>query len=141
MSKSGLLGITILSLIFGGCTTGQKSAGRTLDDAGFPVVLETGGDLQFNDIPIPQGFALLVKESYSHEAQTFRIAHLRYIGKVSMEDSLAFFKEQMPVSNWKMNSVMGFGDSKTIDFEKEAEKCSVTVGHVGSDTFITIRLR
>lgn len=139
IARISLLGLCLIGLI--GCTTGEKSSGRTLDNAGFPVVLETNTNLQFNDIPVPQGFALLMKESYSHEAQSFRIAHLRYVGKVSMDDTLAFLKEQMPISNWKLVAVMGFGDSKTIDFEKESEKCSLTVSRKGGDTFITIRLR
>ncbi len=137
--KSGLLMICLYLMV--GCSNHEKSLGRTLDDTGLPIVLETNTNLQFNDIPIPKGFALLVKESYSHEANSFRIAHLRYEGKASMEDSLAFFKEQMPVSNWKIVSIMGFGNSKTIDFEKESEKCSITVKTEDNSTFITIRLR
>ena len=124
-----------------GCSDHKKSLGRTLDETGLPITLAINTNLQFNDIPVPQGFALLVKESYSHEANSFRIAHLRYEGKASMEDSLAFFKEQMPISNWKMISVMGFGDSKTVDFEKGSEKCSLTVSLENGDTFITVRLR
>ena len=104
-----------------------------------PIIVPAINTLHFSDIAIPPTFTLLKEESYSHETQAFRNAHLRYVGKLSLVQTLAFFKTAMLENGW----ITGKQDSATtiLNFEKNEEKCSVSLSTEGADTFITIRLR
>lgn len=128
-------------LCLSACTQGPQRPGRTIDNTGMPIELNAASISQFDDIPVPHGFKLLGNKSFSYKTKTIRVAVLTYTGNARMEDTIAFYEDQMSVSGWQFISNMGPGNSKTLDFKKETETANITISEDGLNCIIEIRLR
>ena len=75
----GLAGVLFLA----GC----NGAGKHQQDVGMArEPLKPAERLQFHDIPVPYGFALISDKSFAHEAASFRFAQLRRRRQVGLID-------------------------------------------------------
>lgn len=133
-----VLAISSLALAVGGagCVNPRN---RSPVDEDTVEVLPLSRDLQFDDIPVPDGFLHDETNSYTYEIDNFRNCELFYSGKSRTEAVLNFYKEQMPISNWKFESRIG-RYRKTLTFTKGSEVCTVDVEKDAGKTFVTIRV-
>jgi hypothetical protein len=104
---------------FSGCKKGDQPGG--VPQAQF------SNDVSFEDIPVPAGFVLVRKESYSFQNDVTRVGHLVYKGRSDINNVLAFFQQQMPLHGWQE---MSYVDSRTSTryYDKEGQTCIITVG-------------
>lgn len=128
-----LLLILVAFILLGGCTILQPK------DTTNPALLEPQTLVKFSDVPVPSGFKLLPKDSYSFEALGTRVGMLKYQGKASIERVAAFYKEQMGLANWTLLNTIQYGDCQ-LNFERDAETCIITLTPKGSATIITVAL-
>ncbi len=143
-SRKGQAYFSVLCILFyifcfpllGGCTTTSSQKTSTSTQA---VSLEPAAMLKFADIPIPSGFRFMNTESYAFQSANFRAGLLRYIGKASGEQSVIFFKEQMPLYNWRMVNIIEYG-RRMLSFEKEQESCIISIEDKGGKSEITISI-
>jgi hypothetical protein len=125
-----LLCVTSVSLI--GCETfGSKKSSAT------PAMLEPQSILKFSDIPVPAGFKLIIKESYSFESTGVRVGVTKYLGKADIEQVVVFYKEQMPMYNWNLLNIVEYGD-RMLNFDRDNETCIVTLIPKGNQVTIAI---
>lgn len=100
-------------------------------------MLEPSSVLKFNDIPVPAGFKVLTKDSYSFETGNVRVGILKYQGKANSDQVVNFYKEQMAMYNWNLLNSIEYGE-RLLNFEREGESCIVTVMPKGSGSLLTI---
>ena len=101
------------------------------------ALLEPQSILKFGDIPVPVGFKLLARDSYSFESQGVRVGVLRYQGKANPEQVINFYKEQMPMYNWNLLNIIEYGE-RLLNFDRESETCIVSLLTQGNKITITI---
>jgi hypothetical protein len=121
-----------LLLLIGCATTISKSSDPTQVPALEPAAL-----LKFADIPVPAVFKFTPDESYAFQAAGFRAALLKYNGKATGEQAVVFFKEQMPLYNWRLLNIVEHG-RRMLSFEKEDETCIITIDEKGNRSGITV---
>lgn len=119
-----VIGLALVSLA---SFTGCKSGGQQ----GAAPQAQFSNDVSFEDIPVPAGFSLIRKESYSFQNDVTRVGHLVYKGRSSINDVLAFYQQQMPLHGWQEMSYID-SRSSTRYYDKEGQTCVLTVGKRGS---------
>ena len=102
-------------------------------------LLEPQALVKFSDVPVPTGFKLLPKVSYSFENTGTRVGMLKYQGKASIDQISAFYKEQMAMYKWDLLNIIEYGE-RQLNFDREAETCVITLTPKGSSVIITIAL-
>ena len=102
-------------------------------------MLEPAAMLKFSDIPMPASFVFFPEESYAFQSAGFRAGLLKYKGKASGEQTVVFFKEQMPLYNWQMMNIVEHG-RRMLSFEKEQEACIITIDEKGRNAEITVSI-
>ncbi|MBI2195175.1 MAG: hypothetical protein HYU36_24610 [Planctomycetes bacterium] len=130
-------GILTLALALSACQTYRPSGrnasasggGETANDKEPWDDLEVQPLEEFPDVPVPARFHLVPKESFTATSDTYRVAHLKYVGSATVPEVVKFYREHLPSSGWKLEFIMGL-DVKTLDFSKEGDKsrCRVLVG-------------
>ena len=96
MKKGALvlsLGIFLLTGIAGCSSFPAKDQAKEAQPLQSQVVSK------FTDLPVPLGFRILLKDSYSFESSGMRVGLLRYQGKATLDQVVNFYKEQMPMFN------------------------------------------
>ncbi|MCX6356583.1 MAG: hypothetical protein NT045_01685 [Candidatus Aureabacteria bacterium] len=112
-------GLVILSLaVVGGCKKGDQPAGT-------PQVAFSN-DVSFEDIPVPAGFVLKRRDSYSFQNDVTRVGRLVYEGRSDMNNVLAFYQQQMPLHGWQEMSYIDYRSAVRY-YEKEGQSCILTV--------------
>lgn len=110
-------------LLLSGCAGSAVS--RRSDPSQIPA-LEPAAMLKLNDIPVPANFIFVAQDSYAFQSSEFRAGLLRYQGKASGDQTVIFFKEQMPMYNWRLINIVEYG-RRMLTFEKDQESCVVTI--------------
>ncbi len=116
-----------------GCASLSDKEGST------PNTLQAQSMLKFTDLPVPTGFKMLAKDSYSFESSGMRVGLLRYKGKATLEQVVNFYKEQMPMYNWALLNITEYGDC-IMNFEREGESCIISISPKGSASVISIAM-
>ena len=127
-----LVTIYCLFLLTGCATTAAKSSDPTQVPALEPAAL-----LKFSDLPVPAVFKFVPEESYAFQTAGFRAGLLKYNGKATGEQTVVFFKEQMPLYNWQLLNIVEHG-RRMISFEKENETCIITIDEKANKAGITV---
>lgn len=120
---------------FTGCAELKKDKGVS----GTAAMLEPQAITKFSDVPVPAGFKLIPANTYCFEASGLRMGLLKYEGKADVEAVVNFYKEQMPMSNWRLLNVVEYGE-RLLNFDREQETCIVTLLSKGHNVTITISL-
>lgn len=79
------------------------------------------------DLPVPMGFSLDEARSRSSAAAGTRLVDYVYLGRSDKFAVGRFYKQQMPVNRWTMvmdNFAQGV---EVLEFEKEGERCRITI--------------
>ncbi|MDD5644654.1 MAG: hypothetical protein PHO00_04320 [bacterium] len=127
MKKLLIIFVILNFVVVSGCSTlgsGSKKASSGYQQSGMGLTLS--GSLKFDDVPVPAGFQLNVKESFAFQNNTMRVGVLLYKGKALPQDVISFYKEQMPLYNWKILNVIEYDNIQML-FEKSDETCVVTL--------------
>lgn len=124
--------LLVLTLSLSGCVSMQK---ESLE----PQNLEPSAMLRFTDLPVPAGFKILPEKSFILESGGMRAGILRYTGKADAQSAVLFYKNQMPIYNWALLSVLEYGQ-RMLNFERENESCVITISQVGSRVELIISL-
>ena len=123
-----------LVLVAAGCaTTSSNTASEPIRN------LTVSTALRFDDVPVPQGFSQLPKESFIFQTESVRAGVVRYAGNASPEAVMQFYKQQMPAFNWSPVNIIEFGQ-KQLSFEKPGQTCVVVVEGTRSKSTITISI-
>ncbi len=104
------------------CVCGCKKGDQP---AGVPAV-QFSSDVTFEDIPVPSGFSLVRKDSYSFQNDVTRVGRLVYKGRSNLNNVLSFYQQQMPLHGWQEMSYIDFRSSVRY-YEKEGQSCILTV--------------
>lgn len=128
--------LTLAILNLSGCANIVKKDSSAAKSAS---LLEPSVIVRFADVPVPSGFKLLAKNSYSFENSGVRVGVLRYQGRSNSDSVLNFYKEQMPMYNWNLLNIVEYGD-RMMNFERENETCIVNISPKWNTTLITVSL-
>jgi len=136
MKKSKFTAILILSALilnlFGCAVLDKKSASNK-------GMLEPQAVMKFNDVPVPAGFKLIPKESYSFESSGLRVGLLKYEGKAEADQVVNFYKDQMAMYNWRLLNTIEYNE-RLMNFDREQETCIIGLIPKGKDVVVTISL-
>jgi len=94
------------------------------------------------DLPVPIGFKLDENKSLDFVVAGSRFANHKYKGDADKLSVKRFYERQMPVNRWTLTTAMFVGGDINMDFEKEMERCRITVkeGNWFHKTDIFVRL-
>jgi len=127
--------LLISSLLFAGCaTSGSVSAD---DGIKAPMALDVSTALKFVDVPVPSGFKIITAQSFTFENDVLRVGILKYKGNASGDQVVNFYKNQMPVYNWRFTNMLEYG-RRIMNFEREDQNCIIVIESQGMSTFVTI---
>lgn len=121
--------------VFSGCSTSSQ----TKLQADNPKLLEPQAMLKFGDVPIPVGFKMLLRESYSFQSGGVRVGLLKYQGKADVDQVINFYKEQMPMYKWTLLNIIEFNE-RLMNFDRENETCIISLLPKGKTILMTISL-
>lgn len=109
-----------------GMTIGMEPPGQSPTAGPTP---ELAGQAQppIADLPVPAGFRLLEGRSRNFTAAGARYADHVYHGWADKFAVARFYKRQMPISRWALVTDMFVQGSIILDFEKDTERCRITV--------------
>lgn len=97
-------------------------------------------DIQFADIPVPEEYVLLPRESSSFQGSLFRNAFLVYQGFLEWTQALDFYREQLPRAGWQLNRTDRGYDFRVLYFDKDQEKLIVVVRQIRNGSRAEIQL-
>ncbi len=129
-----LFTILISSLLLAGCAT---SGTVTDDDIKTQKALDVSTALKFVDVPVPSGFKMITAQSFTFENDVLRVGILKYKGRSSGDQVVNFFKNQMPLYNWRFTNMLEYG-RRILNFEREDQNCIIVIEPQGMSTFVTI---
>ena len=83
------------------------------------------------DLPVPVGCSLDQGNSRSYAAAGFRLVYHTYTGRVDKWAVGRFYKLQMPINRWVLESDRMIRGTIELEFSKDKEKCSVIIDRDG----------
>lgn len=134
MQSIRLIFFIIVAMLVAGCaTTGSRSS-----DAGeTPKMLDVAMALKFEDIPIPAGFRPVTRESFTFQNDVLRVGILKYAGKAQANQVVDFYKDQMPLYNWRFLNMMEYG-RRILSFDRDDQTCIIVIEPVKVNCYVTI---
>ena len=133
-----IIGSCLVVLFLAGCATFPQNESSS-DAEKNKATLSVSPLLKFDDIPIPAGFKSLDKESFAFQNDKNRVALLKYYGGRTADQVVAFYKEQMAMSNWDLVNIIEY-DRKVLNYENSEESCIITIQPQGGKSLIVIAL-
>lgn len=97
-------------------------------------------DVQFQDIPMPQGYMLNTNASYSFQGSQSRSGSFLYFGPVEWTEALDFFRTQMPLAGWTPGATERGFDFRVMHFQKGEEKAILTIRQVANGSTTEVQL-
>jgi hypothetical protein len=134
--RRALVFITI-GLLLTGCATMSKvfkGKGKTSVSS---KELEVATILKFDDVPVPDGFSFIASESFAFQTQQLRVGLLKYEGRANPDEVVQFYKEQMPLYNWRIVNIIEY-EKRLLSFEKNGQSCIVTIEGKGNKVNLII---
>jgi hypothetical protein len=114
MTRSITAGV-LLMLLAAGCVMEQSE----------PLQMSTS--MRLSDLPVPKGMKFDAQRSHERITPSRRAAYHAYTGNASVLAVIRFYRDQLPISNWKfINEQMDRGVT-VLDYEKEDERLAVKV--------------
>jgi len=139
-----LLCVAAALMLAGGCNQDQTvdtSGGAARQVSGVPGLVAQSRP-PIPDVPVPVGFRLDQAKSRNFAAAGTRYVDHRYKGGDNKYAVARFYKSHMPISRWALVTDMFVQGNILLDFEKETERCRVTIddGCLFHSSHITIQL-
>ena len=127
--------ILILAVV---ATSGCASTGsRRSSDTEMPKTLQVATLLKFQDVPVPTGFRIIAADSYIFDNNVTRLGILKYSGRAHSSKVIKFYRDQMPLYNWRFINLMEF-NTCVINFDRDDQTCTIIIepGHLS--TYVTV---
>ncbi len=134
--------LAVIVLCMTGCTLLPKQHSEE-QDPGAIEGLEVAPELRYSDIPVPRPFTYLRKESWTYEGPGgVRLADLLYKGKVPIQTAVDFFIEQMPISGWEKEMIVGPETKKRLRFKhtRKSDRCEIILEKRLRTTYVRVRI-
>ncbi|NQT90298.1 MAG: hypothetical protein HQ558_03495 [Candidatus Omnitrophica bacterium] len=133
------IAVIVLAVLVAGCATGGSStrSSRRSISSESAKTLDVAMRLKFEDVPVPSGFKPVVKESFTFQNEVLRVGILKYVGRASATEVVKFYKDQMPLYNWRFLNMLEY-DRRIMNFDREDQTCIVVVEPAKMSTYITI---
>lgn len=123
MKKFYALILIIAILTLSGCaTTGSRSSSGVET----PKALEVATLLKFQDVPAPHGFKIIPADSFIFDNDITRLGLLKYSGRANASTVVRFYRDQMPLYNWRFINLMEF-NTRIINFDRDDQTCTIIV--------------
>ncbi len=126
--------ILAISTLMIGCGdssgTGGVSAGGSGDVGPLPELVAMRRP-PIADLPVPIGFDLKESKSRNFSAAGARYIDHAYGGRADKFAVGRFYKRQMPISRWTLVTDMFVQGDIMIDFEKDSERCRISISDGG----------
>ena len=125
----------VVAFAVGGC--GDRQTKTAAGGSGAPQEIEPPADLvaqsrpPIPDLPVPVVFDLDQGRSRSFEAAGARWIHHVYHGRADKFLVKRFYERHMPISRWALVTDMFLTGVIQMDFEKETERCRITIAESG----------
>jgi hypothetical protein len=135
--KKPVLLLTLLTFTLSfilGCQTFTKKKKASPNESLVPAMTS-----RFNDVPVPTEFKFMPGDSYSFENSGVRVGVLSYQGQADIDQVLAFYKEQMPMFNWRLLNIIEY-NQRILNFDRDSESCIVTLMPKGNSVIISVYL-
>ena len=126
--------ILIAAFVLSGCVT---MSGRSSKVTNMSQGLEVSALLKFDDIPVPNGFNFIAVESFAFQTKDVRVGLLKYEGKSNPDEVVQFYKEQMPLYNWKTINIIEY-ERRILNFEKNGQSAVITIDGKGNKSSLVI---
>ncbi|MBU1061876.1 MAG: hypothetical protein KJ952_04060 [Candidatus Omnitrophica bacterium] len=128
----------LITILLSGCETISK--GHTYGSGSTAASsLDVASLLRFNDVPVPAGFKILDAESFAFQNDATRVALLKYLGSRNADQTVSFYKEQMPLYKWSPINIIEY-ERRMLNYEKESESCIVTIESHGRKSIVIIAI-
>lgn len=124
----------IVMITLTGCATTRSVSD---DDIKASKSLNVSAALKFKDVPIPSGFKMIASQSFTFENDVLRVGILKYTGRAGGDQVVNFYKDQMPLYNWRFTNMLEYG-KRILNFEREDQSCIIVVELSRMSTGITI---
>ncbi|NQT96021.1 MAG: hypothetical protein HQ572_06175 [Candidatus Omnitrophica bacterium] len=131
--------LIIIYLLMGLCISGCATTGGGSDIAESPRMLDVAMALKFEDVPMPAGFKPVAKDSFIFENDVLRVGILKYSGRAQAHQVVSFYKDQMPLYNWRFLNMMEYG-KRIMNFDREDQTCIIVIepGKMSTSVIITV---
>jgi len=132
MNRHGMSWLTAAALCVApvGCNNSDQQVGFSpggSGNAGPRPELVAMARPPISDLPIPVGFDLKEGKSRNFSAAGARYVDHVYKGSADKFAVGRFYKRQMPINRWTLVTDMFVQGDILLDFEKDTERCRVTV--------------
>ncbi len=127
-----ILIIAILGISGCAATGSRRSSGAEM-----PKALEVASLLKFQDVPAPRGFKIIPSDSFIFDNDLTRFGILRYSGRADASTVVRFYRDQMPLYNWRFINLMEF-NTRIINFDREDQTCTIIVEPRHLSTLVTV---
>lgn len=128
------IAVIMAAMLVAGCATTQRRHSST-EEA--PRALNVAMALKFEDVPIPSGFRAVANESFTFQNDVLRVGILRYTGGASAEHVVDFYKDQMPLYNWRFQNILEY-DRRIMSFDREDQTCIIVIEPSNFNTSVTL---
>jgi hypothetical protein len=138
MIRSQLVRAASKAFLAGALFTGPFLVGgcRDVEMVEIPNIFRQAPERPLADVPVPVGFRYKEQGSYIFD-RNYRVARLKYTGTPHIDEAIAFFKQQMPLSRWKFVRE-GSGEMRTVVFDNDLEELTVSLDRDAGLTRIAI---
>ena len=126
--------ILIAAFVLSGCIT---TSGRSSKITNMSKGLEVSALLKFDDIPVPNGFNFMAVDSFAFQTKNVRVGLLKYEGRANPDEVVQFYKEQMPLYNWKTVNIIEY-ERRILNFEKDGQSAVITIDGKGNKSSLVI---
>jgi len=119
-----------------------KTASGQADSSPLSIDLVPRARPPIPDLPVPIGFKMDEGESLDYALHGARFVNHKYKGGSEKLAVKRFYERYMLVNRWDLTTAMFVSGDIMMDFEKETERCRVTItdGTLFSKSYIYIRL-
>jgi hypothetical protein len=97
---------------------------------------------QLDDIPVPRDMTLVTRanQSFSYSSANVRVGRFKFYGPVSVEESVDFYRNNMPLSayGWTPSNERVERDTATLSFVKNADRCDIELKREGGATTLHV---
>lgn len=97
-------------------------------------------DVQFLDIPVPEEYQLLRRESYSFQGRLFRNGQLKYQGPLEWTAALEFYRRELMAAGWRLTKTDKGFDFRVLYFDKGPERLIVVVRQIRNGSRAELQL-
>ena len=127
-----------------GCGNSTRSVGAGGSQGSVAAVpdLVARGRPPIPDLPVPIGFKLDENKSVDYAVAGARFVNHKYKGNADKFEVKRFYERQMPISRWTLTTAMFASGDVVLDFEKDVERCRVTItkGSLFHRIYVHVRL-